>query len=78
MVCLLELDGKPETDPLTARILDNLNGNRIAKVPKHVEDMLGLGRHFKDQYEANKFFRDPTRINTEMENVVKALLPPLS
>ena len=75
---LLELDGKPETDRQTAPILDNLNGNRIAKVPKRVEDMLGLGDHFKDQYEANKFFRDPAQINIEMENVVKALLPPLS
>ena len=37
---LLELDGKPETDRQTAPILDNLNGNRVAKVANRLEDTL--------------------------------------
>ena len=71
---LLELDGRPETHEQTAPILENLNGNRVAKVPKRVEDILGID-HFEDQYRAKQFFSDPARINKEMEDLVKALLP---
>ena len=74
---LLELDGKPETDGQTAPILDNLNGNRLAKVPTRLEDTLGLGRHFDDQRHAKQFFSEPANINEEMENIVRSLLPPL-
>jgi predicted ATP-dependent endonuclease of OLD family len=72
---LLELDGQPETHKQTAPILENLNGNRCKKVPNRVEDILGVGGHFKDQRHAKEFFSDPTHINEEMENVVKAILP---
>ena len=73
---LLELDGKPETDRQTAPILENLNGNRHATVPRRLEDALGVGRHFDDQRHAKKFFADPANINEEMENIVRSLLPP--
>ena len=73
---LLELDDKPETDGQTAPILDNLNGNRLAKVPKRLEDTMGVGRHFDDQRHAKQFFSEPAHINEEMENIVRSLLPP--
>ena len=73
---LLELDGKPETDGQTAPILSNLSGNRLAKVPKRLEDTLGLGRHFDDQRHAKQFFSKPANINENMENIVRSLLPP--
>ena len=73
---LLELDGKTETDGQTAPILDNLKGNRIAKVPKRLEDTLGVGRHFDDQRHAKQFFSEPDNINEKMENIVLSLLPP--
>ena len=53
---MLELDGKPETDGQTAPILNHLHGNRLAKVPKRLEDTLGVGRHFDDQRHAKQFF----------------------
>ena len=74
---LLELDGKPETDRQTAPILDNLNGNRVAKVSNRLEDALGVGRHFDDQRHAKKFFSEPVNINKAMEDIVRSLLPPL-
>ena len=74
---LLELDGNPETDRQTAPILDNLNGNRVAKVANRLEDALGVGRHFDDQRHAKKFFSDPVNINDAMEDIVRSLLPPL-
>jgi len=72
---LLELDGKPEAHTQTAPIIENLNGNRCGKVPRRIEDILGVGRHFDDQRHAKEFFSDPVRINNDMENLVKALLP---
>ena len=60
----------------TAPILDNLKGNRIAKVPKRLEDTLGVGRHFDDQRHAKQFFSEPDNINEKMENIVLSLLPP--
>ena len=74
---LLELDGKPETDRQTAPIVDNLNGNRVAKVANRLEDALGVGRHFDDQRHAKKFFSEPGNINEAMEDIVYSLLPPL-
>ena len=73
---LLELDNKPETDGQTAPILDNLGGNRLAKVPKRLEDTLRVGRHFDDQRHSKQFFSEPTNINEEMESIVRSLLPP--
>ena len=73
---LLELDGKPESYGQTAPILDNLNGNRLAKVPDRLEDTLGVGQHFDDQRHAKQFFSEPANINEEMENIVRSLLPP--
>ena len=73
---LLELDGNPDTDRQTAPILENLNGNRIARVPNRLEDTLGIGHHFRDQRDAKLFFSEPTNINVEMETIVRTLLPP--
>jgi len=72
---LLELDGKPETDPQIAPILENLRGNRCCMVPRHVEDILGVGRHFDDVRHAKQFFSDPANINQQMEELVRAILP---
>lgn len=74
---LLELDGKPETDKQSAPIIENLAGNRIAKVPDRLEDLLKVGRHFDDQRHAKEFFSDVNNINAEMEALVTALLPPV-
>ncbi len=72
---LLELDGKPETDPQTANILKQLGANRVGRVPRRVEDFLNVGRHFDDQRHAKEFFSDPDRINAEFEKLVLDLLP---
>ena len=72
---LLELDGKSESDNQTAPIIANLNGNRIAKVPNRLEDVLGVGRHFDGQLHAKRFFSDPNNINSDMEAIVESLLP---
>jgi putative ATP-dependent endonuclease of the OLD family len=72
---LLELDGKPETHPQTVPILENLLGNRCHKVPKRLEDILTVGRHFDDVRHAKAFFSDPANINQQMEELVRAILP---
>jgi predicted ATP-dependent endonuclease of OLD family len=72
---LLELDGKSEAHEQTAPILQQLNGNRVASVPRRVEQVLGLEGHFTDQRHAKQFFADPTNINTAMEELVTRLLP---
>jgi putative ATP-dependent endonuclease of OLD family len=72
---LLELDGNPEHEQQNAAILQNLNGNRVEKVPRRMETLLGLGRHFHNQWEAKEFFSNPININAEMERLVAALLP---
>ncbi len=72
---LFELDGKPEDEKQNAAILENLNGNRIAKVPRRVEDLLKVGRHFDDQRHAKEFFSNPANINADMEKLVDELLP---
>lgn len=73
---LLELDGyKPESKRHSSTIIENLNGNSVAKVPERLEDLLGLGDHFDDQYHAKRFFSDPDNINQEMEELVLKLLP---
>lgn len=71
---LLELDGKPETDKENGAILAEIGGNRIEKVPKRVEDMLGVSGHFKDVRHAKEFFSDPAKINVHMEATVKGLI----
>ncbi len=74
---LLEMDGNSESHPQTAPILAALNGNRVAKLPKRIEDLLGVGKHFDDQRHAKLFFSDLANINAEMERVVTELLPPI-
>jgi hypothetical protein len=74
---LLELDGGAEDHPQTAPIIAALNGNRIAKVPKRIEDILGLPKHFDDQRHAKMFFSDPANITADMETLVSTLLPPI-
>lgn len=75
---LLELDSNQETDLNSSRILENLNGNRIAKLPDRLEDLLGVGCHFHDQYHAREFFSNPGNINDKMQGLVLELLPPNS
>ncbi len=70
------MDGKPEDDKQTAPILEHLNGNRIWKVAKNLETVLGLGAHFKDQSHAKEFFSNPENINGGMEDMVRALVSP--
>ena len=72
---LIELDGNPEDHKQTLPILEQLNGNRSAKVARRIEDLLNVGRHFDDQRHAKEFFSDPANINTEMEKLVNDLLP---
>jgi putative ATP-dependent endonuclease of OLD family len=72
---LLELDGKPEAHPQNAPILAELNGNRVARIPDKLENLLGLNKHFDDQRHARQFFSDPNNINAEMEATVVQLLP---
>lgn len=72
---LLELDGKTREEGESKRILENLNGNRVACIPQKLEVLLEIGQHFKDQYHAKQFFSDSSNINSEMENLVCKLLP---
>ncbi|WP_129642665.1 ATP-dependent nuclease [Peristeroidobacter agariperforans] len=72
---MLELDGKDEDHPQNAPILNELNGNRVAKIPSKLETLLGLEKHFDDQRHARQFFSDSNNINNDMESVVAQLLP---
>lgn len=74
---LIELDGNPESHGQTAPILEQLNGNRVATVPKRIEGILNVGKHFDDLHHAKKFFSDPMNINSAMEDLVRKLLPEL-
>ena len=74
---LLELDGHDENHPQSASIIAELNGNRIAKVPNHLEDLLEIGRHFEDQRAAKEFVSEPANINAAMEKLAADLLPPV-
>lgn len=71
---LLELDGKPETDKQNDPIIQNLNGNKVGKVPNKLETFLGLGSHFTDQRHAKTFFSDQNNISPQMEALVTSLL----
>lgn len=72
---LYEADGKTDNHGQNAPILDNINGNRLARVPNRVEDLLGVGRHFDDQRHAKEFFSVQENINADMERLVTTLLP---
>lgn len=74
---LLELDDEAEDHKQNSPVLEHLNGNRIAKVPGKVENLLGMTKHFDDLRHAKDFFSDPGRIPKEMEDVTNALLPPI-
>ncbi|MDP1954116.1 MAG: AAA family ATPase [Polaromonas sp.] len=70
---LLELDGKDENDKQSQPIIENLAGNRIAKVSHRVEDLLGIGSHFADQSHAKRFFSAPENINKQFEEITSIL-----
>jgi putative ATP-dependent endonuclease of the OLD family len=72
---LLELDGHDDNHPQNAPILAELNGNRVARIPRKLETLLGLDSHFNDQRHARQFFSDPLNINGDMEAVISQLLP---
>lgn len=72
---LIELDGKPETDTQSAAIISELRGSSTFKLPKRLEDFLGLGRHFADQREAKVYFSDMANVTPDVEDMVVALLP---
>jgi predicted ATP-dependent endonuclease of OLD family len=75
---LVELDGKPESDPQNAQILAHLNGNRAAKLSMRLEECVELKEHFKDQWHSKKFFSDPVNITQALEAAVTAILPPVT
>lgn len=73
---MLEKDGKEDADPDNARILELLNGNRVAHIPEKLEVLAGVGAdHFADQRHTRIFFSDPNNINEAMEAMVMQLLP---
>ncbi|AZU03253.1 ATP-dependent OLD family endonuclease [Glycocaulis alkaliphilus] len=72
---LLEMDGHNDAEPKNAAILEQLNGNRVARLPNKLEDLLGLPHHFKDQHHAKQFFSEAMNINAAMEQIVRDLLP---
>lgn len=72
---LLELDGNGRDHPNNAAIIAVLGLNRIGEVPRRVEDLLEVGRHFDDQRHVKQFFSDQANINTAMEALVTAVLP---
>jgi putative ATP-dependent endonuclease of the OLD family len=74
---LLELDGRAPAHHENAPILENLNGNRLATLPRTLENTVRLGRqHFRDVLDAKTFFSQPANITEELENAVRQLLPP--
>jgi hypothetical protein len=72
---LMEMDGHDDQHRDNAAILDNLGGNRIARMPNKLENLVGHAGHFKDQPQAKKFFSDINNINTALETVLNELLP---
>lgn len=72
---LLEMDGNHETHSQNAPILAALDGNRVAKVPNSIEQVLGLESHFNDQRHVREFFADFNNINHDMEEIVRKVWP---
>lgn len=72
---LLEQDGHGDDHPQNHPILAELNGNRLARVPNKLENLLGLNAHFVDQRHARQFFSDDANINPAIERLVTELLP---
>ena len=50
-------------------------GNAIFTYPIKLENSLGLGEHFRDQYDAHNFFSDPARITEDVIAVARAIFP---
>lgn len=72
---LYETDGRDDAHPENAPIVESLNGNRIARIPKTLERLLNVGCHFRDQHHTRAYFSDPANISAEMEDLVRTLLP---
>ncbi|GJM13282.1 MAG: ATP-dependent endonuclease [Pseudohongiella sp.] len=73
---LLEMDGEDAEQNQNAPVIENIGNGRLAQIPNRVEDLIGLGRHFKDQREAKTFFSDANNINEEFLAITTDLLPP--
>lgn len=73
---LLEMDGKPREDASNKNILDLVQTAPVAEIADKLEDVVGVGKdHFRDVFEAKKFFSDPANIPTALEDIVKILIP---
>ncbi len=74
---LFEMDGNDDQEKQNAPIIENLGNGRLVRVPGRVEELVGLGRHFRDQREAVVFFSDANNISNDFVAVVNDLLPPI-
>ncbi len=74
---LFEMDGNDDQEKQNAPIIENLGNGRLVRVPGRVEELVGLGRHFRDQREAVVFYSDANNISDDFVAVVNDLLPPI-
>ena len=70
---LLEMDGKPASDPENAAILSALSGNAKVSCPDKIEDLAGVGKHFDNSFHAMQYFATNPNIPTAFESLVRQL-----
>lgn len=62
------------THEKTNKLIAELAGkNPVITYPEKLETSLGLTEHFKDQYQAHRFFLDPSNMTADFSAVVKSI-----
>lgn len=54
-------------------IAELAGGNPVITYPENLEASLGLTEHFKDQYQAHRFFLDPSKFTVDFSAVVRSI-----
>lgn len=69
------LEDAKNTEEARNRAISELAPLKVVTFPIKLENTLGLQKgHLKDQYEALSYFSDHSKINSELENIIKQVL----
>jgi len=63
-------DDKNTKRKTNSLILELAKGQPVHKFSVNLEHSLGLDKHLKDQFEAHKFFEDPSNITGEVKSII--------
>ena len=70
---LIEMDGCSRESPDNKKIFDEINDNIYECMPNKLEDIVNHGEHFRDNFDALKYFAEMDHIPAEFEQVAKNL-----